>query len=150
MIDIKSCCILLFICLPILICIYVVKLQGHWQADFPLGWDPNMTPVKTSHTILHGCCKYMLKSLMSGMSSGNKEEKLAHMRSLTNLYMLLRFVLLLLNMHKALDMSIDLCIIWCYKGWMQMVLFLMWPYLLADAKKTTWLGYLHQKHYLYY
>ena len=40
-----------------------------------------ITPVETLHTILLGCCKYVLKSFMTGKSSHEKREILARVRS---------------------------------------------------------------------
>jgi hypothetical protein len=90
------------------------------------------TPVESLHTILLGPYKYLLKSTIPKLSKQHKEEILARMRAFSYSGFRVRVFGNVIRHHQSF-VGRD------YKGWAQMALFVLYPYL-SHADKAVWLS----------
>ena len=89
------------------------------------------SPVETLHTILLGICKYLLKSFMPTMSKTQKKEINARISAFHTSGFTVKMYGNVCYYYQSF-VGRD------YKGWMQMALFILVPYLSLNQKKV-WL-----------
>lgn len=88
------------------------------------------SPVETLHTILLGVCKYALKSFMTGISKERKRAINARVSAFNTSGLTVKMygnVCYYYNSFVGRD----------YKGWMQMAIFILLPYL-SPPEKEIW------------
>lgn len=88
------------------------------------------TPVEALHSLLLGCCKYMLREFMEHRSSKEKKEILARVKSFPYCGFSTRITGNICYYYKSF-VGRD------FKAWMQMALFII-PLYLSDSEKNCW------------
>lgn len=86
-------------------------------------------PVESLHSILLGPYKYLLKSTIPTLSSGQKEEVLARVRAFNYSGFKVKLMGNVIRHHQSF-VGRD------YKAWAQMALFIIYPYLSASERKV--------------
>lgn len=89
------------------------------------------TPVESLHTILLGPYKYLLQSTIPKLSPRQKEEVLARIRAFDCSGFRVKMLGNVIRHHQSF-VGRD------YKGWAQMALFIIYPYL-TEGDKKVWL-----------
>lgn len=90
------------------------------------------TPVETLHTILLGCCKYMLRSFMDKCGAAEKKEILARISSFSYSGFTCRITGNICYHYRSF-VGRD------FKAWIQMALFIIPSYLSANETKCWYL-----------
>ena len=89
------------------------------------------TLIETLHTVLLGTCKYLLRSFMSKRNKGEKDEILAGMSAFISSGISTKI-------HGNVCFYYQSFVGRDFKGWMQMAVYIIYPYLIVDQRKV-WL-----------